>query len=216
MSKTVVRKNESLDDALRRFKRSVSKTGTLQEYRKREFYEKPSVKRKKKSEAARKRKNKRRFQFLEEAEVMSLLESLQKDMVAAMKAKDKAKLSTVRMLKAAVTNEQINVGHDLTSDEEVSVLSRELKQRKDSLEEFKAAGRDQAVADLEAEIAVVESYLPEQLSVDEVKAVVEETIKAVGATSKADFGKVMGVLMPKLKGKADGKLVNATVKELLQ
>ena len=216
MSKTVVRKNESLDDALRRFKRSVSKTGTLQEYRKREFYEKPSVKRKKKSEAARKRKNKRRFQFLEEAEVMSLLESLQKDMVAAMKAKDKTKLSTVRMLKAAVTNEQINVGHDLTSDEEVSVLSRELKQRKDSLEEFKAAGRDQAVADLEAEIAVVESYLPEQLSVDEVKAVVEETIKAVGATSKADFGKVMGVLMPKLKGKADGKLVNATVKELLQ
>ena len=139
---------------------------------------------------------------------MSLLESLQKDMVAAMKAKDKTKLSTVRMLKAAVTNEQINVGHDLTSDEEVSVLSRELKQRKDSLEEFKAAGRDQAVADLEAEIAVVESYLPEQLSVDEVKAVVEETIKAVGATSKADFGKVMGVLMPKLKGKADGKLVN--------
>lgn len=147
---------------------------------------------------------------------MSLLESLQKDMVAAMKAKDKTKLSTVRMLKAAVTNEQINVGHDLTSDEEVSVLSRELKQRKDSLEEFKAAGRDQAVADLEAEIAVVESYLPEQLSVDEVKVVVEETIKAVGATSKADFGKVMGVLMPKLKGKADGKLVNATVKELLQ
>lgn len=147
---------------------------------------------------------------------MSLLESLQKDMVAAMKAKDKTKLSTVRMLKAAVTNEQINVGHDLTSDEEVSVLSRELKQRKDSLEEFKAAGRDQAVADLEAEIAVVESYLPEQLSVDEVKAVVEETIKAVGATSKADFGKVMGVLMPKLKGKADGKLVNATVKELVQ
>lgn len=147
---------------------------------------------------------------------MSLLESLQKDMVAAMKAKDKTKLSTVRMLKAAVTNEQINVGHDLTSDEEVSVLSRELKQRKDSLEEFKAAGRDQAVADLEAEIAVVESYLPEQLSVDEVKAVVEETIKAVGATSKADFGKVMSVLMPKLKGKADGKLVNATVKELLQ
>ena len=147
---------------------------------------------------------------------MSLLESLQKDMVAAMKAKDKTKLSTVRMLKAAVTNEQINVGHDLTSDEEVSVLSRELKQRKDSLEEFKAAGRDQAVADLEAEIAVVESYLPEQLGVDEVKAVVEETIKAVGATSKADFGKVMGVLMPKLKGKADGKLVNATVKELLQ
>lgn len=146
---------------------------------------------------------------------MSLLDSLQKDMVAAMKAKDKGRLATVRMLKAAVTNEQINVGHDLTTDEEVSVLSRELKQRKDSLEEFKAAGRDEAVQKLEEEIKVVEGYLPKQLSADEVKAVVEETINQVGATSKADFGKVMGAVMPKLKGKADGKLVNSTVMSLL-
>ncbi|WP_282708951.1 GatB/YqeY domain-containing protein [Ligilactobacillus sp. Marseille-Q7487] len=146
---------------------------------------------------------------------MSLLASLQKDMVAAMKAKDKETLGTIRMLKAAVTNEQINVGHDLTADEEVSVLARELKQRKDSLEEFKAANRSDSVAKLEAEIKVVESYLPKQLSADEVKTVVEETIQEVGATSKADFGKVMGVLMPKLKGKADGKLVNQIVKELL-
>ena len=146
---------------------------------------------------------------------MSLLDSLQKDMVAAMKAKDKGRLATVRMLKAAVTNEQINVGHDLAPDEEVSVLSRELKQRKDSLEEFKAAGRDEAVQKLEEEIKVVEGYLPKQLSADEVKAVVEETINQVGATSKADFGKVMGAVMPKLKGKADGKLVNSTVMSLL-
>lgn len=119
---------------------------------------------------------------------MSLLESLQKDMIVAMKAKDKVKLGTIRMLKAAVVNEQIEVGHDLSSDEEIAVLSRELKQRKDSLEEFKNAGRDEAV---------------------------QKTIDQVGATSKADFGKVMGAVMPKLKGKADGKLVNATVKELL-
>ena len=136
-------------------------------------------------------------------------------MVAAMKAKDKDRLGTVRMLKAAVTNEQINVGHDLTSDEEISVLSRELKQRKDSLEEFKAAGRSEAVQKLEEEIKVVESYLPKQLSADEVKTVVEETIEQVKATSKADFGKVMGAVMPKLKGKADGKLVNSTVMSLL-
>ena len=145
---------------------------------------------------------------------MSLLDSLQKDMVAAMKAKDKNRLKTVRMLKAAVQNEQISVGHDLTPDEEVGVLSRELKQRKDSLES-KAAGRDDSVQELEGEIAVVQGYMPAQLSADDVKAVVEETIKAVGATSKADFGKVMGAVMPKLKGKADGKLINATVKELL-
>ncbi|MYZ65923.1 GatB/YqeY domain-containing protein [Lactobacillus salivarius] len=146
---------------------------------------------------------------------MSLLESLQKDMIAAMKAKDKVKLGTIRMLKAAVVNKQIEVGHDLSSDEEIAVLSRELKQRKDSLEEFKNAGRDEAVQNLKNEIKVVESYLPEQLSEDEVKTIVQETIDQVGATSKADFGKVMGAVMPKLKGKADGKLVNATVKELL-
>lgn len=146
---------------------------------------------------------------------MSLLESLQKDMIAAMKAKDKVELGTIRMLKAAVVNEQIEVGHDLSSDEEIAVLSRELKQRKDSLEEFKNAGRDEAVQNLKNEIKVVESYLPEQLSEDEVKTIVQETIDQVGATSKTDFGKVMGSVMPKLKGKADGKLVNATVKELL-
>ena len=77
------------------------------------------------------------------------------------------------------------------------------------------AGRDEAVQNLKNEIKVVESYLPEQLSEDEVKTIVQETIDQVGATSKADFGKVMGAVMPKLKGKADGKLVNATVKELL-
>lgn len=146
---------------------------------------------------------------------MSLSDSLQKDMIAAMKAKDKEKLGTIRMLKAAVANAKINAGHDLSSEEEISVLSRELKQRKDSLEEFKKAGREDSVKKIEKEIEVVESYLPKQLSEDEVKDIVQETIKEVGATSKADFGKVMGDIMPKLKGKADGKLVNETVKSLL-
>ena len=94
-------------------------------------------------------------------------------------------------------------------------MSRELKQRKDSLEEFKNAGREDSVKQLEKEIEVVQSYLPKQLSEDEVKDIVQETINEVGATSKADFGKVMGAVMPKLKGKADGKLVNETVKSLL-
>lgn len=147
---------------------------------------------------------------------MSLSDSLQKDMIAAMKAKDKATLSTVRMLKAAVANEKISLGHDLSSDEEISVLSRELKQRKDSLKEYEDAGRDEDVAELKNEIKIVQKYLPKQMSADEVKQAVADTIKAVGATSKADFGKVMGAVMPKLKGKADGKLVNSTVKELLK
>ena len=146
---------------------------------------------------------------------MSLIDSLQKDMIAAMKAKDKEKLSTIRMIKAALANEKIKAGHDLTPDEENIVLSRELKQRKDSLEEFEKAGREDSVKKLQAEIAVVKSYLPKQLSEDEVKDIVQETINEVGATSKADFGKVMKAVMPKLKGKVDGKLVNKTVKSLL-
>ncbi|KRL73541.1 GatB/YqeY domain-containing protein [Ligilactobacillus saerimneri] len=146
---------------------------------------------------------------------MSLKDSLQKDMIAAMKAKDKATLSTVRMLKAAVANEEINLGHDLSADEEISVLSHELKQRKDSLQEFEEAGRDETVEKLKNEIKIVQKYMPAQLSAEEVKEVVQTTIEEIGATSKADFGKVMGAVMPKLKGKADGKLVNSTVKELL-
>ena len=147
---------------------------------------------------------------------MSLKDSLQKDMIAAMKAKDKATLSTVRMLKAAVANEEINLGHDLSADEEISVLSHELKQRKDSLQEFEEAGRDEAVEKLKNEIKIVQKYMPAQLSAEEVKEVVQTTIEEIGATSKADFGKVMGAVMPKLKGKADGKVVNETVKKVLQ
>ena len=147
---------------------------------------------------------------------MSLLDTLQKDMISAMKARDKEKLSTVRMLKAAATNKRIDLGHDLTPDDEVSVLSHELKQRKDSLEEFKAADRPDTVAQLENEIKIVKTYLPAQLSVAEIKQIVVDTINKVHAQSPSDFGKVMGAVMSKVKGQADGKLVNTTVKECLQ
>lgn len=147
---------------------------------------------------------------------MSLLDQLTKDMVAAMKAKDKETLSVVRMLKAAVTNEQISLGHDLTPDDENAVLSREYKQRKESLAEFESAGRDDLVEKTQHELAVVEKYMPEQLSADEISQIVQAAIEQTGAESMCDMGKVMGVVMPQVKGKADGKLVNETVKQALQ
>ncbi len=147
---------------------------------------------------------------------MSLLDTLKSDMIKAMKARDKDTLSVVRMLKAAVQNEQIEVGHDLTPDEEISVLNREYKQRKESLAEFKKAGRDNLIQKTQAEMKVVEKYLPKQLSDDEVKAKVAEIIKQQNASSMKDFGKVMGAAMKALKGQADGQLVNKTVKSLLQ
>lgn len=146
---------------------------------------------------------------------MALINELQAQMKTAMKAKDKETLSVVRMLKAAVLNKQISLGHDLTEDDEKSVLATELKQRKDSLAEFKAAGRDDLVAQLEGEIKVVESYLPAQLDEAAVASLVNSVIQETGATGKADFGKVMKTLMPKVKGQADGALVNRIVKAKL-
>lgn len=146
---------------------------------------------------------------------MSVLAQLTEDMKTAMKAKDKETLGTVRMLKSALQNEQIKLGHDLDDEEELLIIAREMKQRRDSLAEFKAAGREDLVEQLEGEIKVVANYMPAQMSADEIKQVVAETIAEVGATSKADFGKVMGALMPKVKGKTDGKVVNETVKSLL-
>ncbi|CAM2816375.1 MULTISPECIES: GatB/YqeY domain-containing protein [Dellaglioa] len=146
---------------------------------------------------------------------MSLLETLNNDLKQAMKAKDKQTLSTVRMLKAAVTNEEIKAGHELSTDDETVLLARELKQRKESYAEFKSAGRDDLLESLDMEIKIVENYLPEQLSAEEVTDIVKEVISQVGATSKADFGKVMGAVIPKLKGRADGKVISETVKSLL-
>lgn len=146
---------------------------------------------------------------------MAVLDQLNEQMKTAMKAKDKQTLSTVRMLKSALQNKQIDLGHDLTPEDEKAVLSTELKQRKESLEEFSKAGREDLVTPLEAEIKIVEAYLPAQLDEAAVTKLVDETITEVGATGKSDFGKVMKTLMPKVKGQADGAMVNRIVKAKL-
>ncbi|MBD7964451.1 GatB/YqeY domain-containing protein [Fictibacillus norfolkensis] len=146
---------------------------------------------------------------------MSLLNDLNQDMKQAMKDKNKQKLSVIRMLKASLQNEAIKQGRELNEEEELSVLVREMKQRKDSLQEFEKAGRDDLVAGLQDEIAVLTPYLPKQLTEEELQEIVAQTISEIGAASKADMGKVMGALMPKVKGKADGGLVNRIVQQQL-
>lgn len=147
---------------------------------------------------------------------MSLLTRLNEDMKQAMKAKDKDTLSVIRMVKAALQNEAIHLKKDqLSEDEELTILSREVKQRKDSLQEFASAGREDLVQKLKSELTIVNQYLPKQLSEDELSQVVDDTIREVGATSKAEMGKVMAALMPKVKGKADGSLVNKLVQQQL-
>lgn len=136
-------------------------------------------------------------------------------MKAAMKNKDKESLQVIRMLKASLQNEKINLGRDLTEEEELTIISREMKQRRDSLAEFEKVGRDDLAEKTKSEIAIVENYLPAQLTEEEIRQIVSEAIEQTGASSPKEFGKVMGVVMPQVKGKADGNQVNAVVKELL-
>ncbi len=136
-------------------------------------------------------------------------------MKQAMRNKEKEKLTVIRMIKASLQNESIKQGKDLTEDQELTVLSREVKQRKDSLHEFNKAGREDLVEKIRTELQYVELYMPEQLSEEEVSQIVQQTIQETGASSKADMGKVMSAVMPKLKGKADGSLINKLVQQHL-
>ncbi len=148
---------------------------------------------------------------------MSLKEKLTADMKEAMKAKEEGKqrLSVIRLVRGAVRQQEIDGKKELSDEDVLGVISKEVKQRRDSIEDFKKGGRDDLVAEAEAEIAILMEYLPQQLSEDEVRSLVQEAIAASGATSPKDMGKVMKELMPKVKGRADGKLVNGIVKELL-
>ncbi|WP_294762242.1 GatB/YqeY domain-containing protein [uncultured Lactobacillus sp.] len=146
---------------------------------------------------------------------MSLSEQIMSDMKDAMKARDKVKLNTVRMIKAALMNEKIKAGHDLTADEELTVLSREKKQREESIAEFTKANRDDLVGETKQELAIVENYLPKQMTDEELKQAVSQAISETEAKGKSDFGKVMKALMPKIKGKADGKAASNAVRKQL-
>ncbi|MTH52475.1 GatB/YqeY domain-containing protein [Bacillus mangrovi] len=147
---------------------------------------------------------------------MSLLDRLNQDMKQAMRNKDKDRLTVIRMMKASMQNEAIKLNKsELSEDEELTILSRELKQRKDSLQEFKNADRSDLVDKLEAEIKIVNDYMPEQLAEEELLAIINHAIDETGASSKAEMGKVMAAIMPKVKGKADGSLVNKLVQQQL-
>lgn len=146
---------------------------------------------------------------------MSLLERLNSDIKQAMKNKEKDKLGVIRMIKASIQNEAIKSGKEISEEDELTVLSREVKQRKDSLHEFDKAGRQDLVEKIRTELQYVELYMPKQLSEEEVTEVVKQAISETGASSKAEMGKVMAVIMPKVKGKADGSLVNKLVQQHL-
>lgn len=149
---------------------------------------------------------------------MSIKDLLTEDMKQAMKDKEsgKLRLSVIRMARANIKNIEIDEKRELNDDEVLAVLMKEVKMRQDSLEEFTKAGRDELAEQAKQEIAILRKYLPEQLADDELRALVQEAIDETGAATQKDMGKVMAAVMPKTKGRADGKRINAMVRELLK
>ena len=149
---------------------------------------------------------------------MSIKDLLTEDMKQAMKDKEsgKLRLSVIRMARANIKNIEIDEKRELNDDEVLAVLMKEVKMRQDSLEEFTKAGREELVEQAKQEIAILRKYLPEQLSDEELRALVEEAVAETGAAGPKDMGKVMAALMPKTKGRADGKRINTMVRELLK
>ena len=152
---------------------------------------------------------------------MSLLDQLNADLKSAMLARDNVRKNAIRSAKTAILNAQVEkrgrLGADATLDEDeiLAVIARQAKQRRDSIVEFKKAGREDLVAQEEAELAVLQAYLPSQLSREEIVEVVSAIIADVGATSPRQIGLVMRPAMAQLRGRADGKLVNEVVRQLL-
>lgn len=144
-----------------------------------------------------------------------LVEKLKKDMIEAMKNKDKEKLTVIRMVKDALDKERIDKKAEVNDDLLIDVVNKQVKMRNDSLEEFKKANRADLIKQTEEELEILKDYLPEQLSEEEVITIIEEVINEVNAETIKDMGKVMKEVTPKVKGKADMKHVSEIIKSKL-
>ncbi len=146
---------------------------------------------------------------------MGIKEKIMADLKEAMKSKDMDKVSTLRLLLSEIKNKEIDKRGELTDEEIYAVIQKSVKQRKESIEQYRSGGREDLVEKEQKELEILEKYLPEQLSEDELERIIDEAIKETEATTLKDLGKVMRVVMPKVKGRADGKLVNEMVRKKL-
>ena len=148
---------------------------------------------------------------------MALTDQIQSDLTAAMKARDADTVGTLRMVMAAVKNQRVAAGQsgDVTDDQMLELLTREAKKRTEAAEAYDNAGRPELAEKERSELGIIRRYLPEQLDEETLRTYVDEAIAESGATSPSDLGKVMSAVMPKVKGRADGKVINALVRERL-
>ena len=146
---------------------------------------------------------------------MGLKETLMQDLKDAMKEKDTIRKNTVQMIRSAVLQFEKDNLTELDEEGIVEVIAKELKKRRDVLPEYEKSGRDDLIADIKREIEILLTYLPKQLTKEELEVIVVEAIEATSAASMKEMGKIMGVVMPKVKGRADGKMINEIVKAKL-
>ncbi len=145
----------------------------------------------------------------------SLKEQITSDMKDAMRAKDKDRLGTIRLIQAAIKQREVDERIELDDEQVLVVLDKMVKQRRDSITQYRDAGRDELAAKEEAELEIIQHYLPEALSEAEIDSLIEEAIASSGAESMKDMGKVMGILKPKVQGRADMGAVSARIKARL-
>jgi len=146
---------------------------------------------------------------------MTIFEKINQDMVSYMKNKDTFALGVVRMVKGAIQLEAINKKTELTDDDVISVIAKQIKMRNDSISEFEKAGRDDLILQNKQEIEILNKYMPKQLSQEEVNQIIDEAFSKINPSSSKDMGLIMREVSPKLKGKADMGKVNAIIKERL-
>ncbi len=146
---------------------------------------------------------------------MGLKETLMQDLKDAMKEKDTIRKNTVQMIRSAILQFEKDNLTELDEEGVIEVIAKELKKRRDVLPEYEKSGRDDLIGDIKREIEILLAYLPKQLTKEELEVIVAEAIETTGAASMKDMGKIMGVVMPKVKGRADGKMINEIVKAKL-
>lgn len=142
-------------------------------------------------------------------------ERILNDLKEAMKSQNKERLSVIRMVKGAIQMEELNLKHELADDEVIGIIAKQIKTRKESIIEFEKASREDLILKTKTEIAILETYMPEQLNEEEIVKEIEQAFEEIKPTSPSDMGKLMGYLTPKLKGKADMGLVSKMIRERL-
>ena len=146
---------------------------------------------------------------------MALREQIEQDLKSSLKAGDRVRLSSLRLLWSAIKNEEIEKKENLTDEEIVTIVQRQVKQRREAAEAYRQAARDDLAQNEEVELKILSSFLPQQLSEEEIRKIAEETLNSMPETERINFGKVMGQVMGRVKGKTDGNTVSKVVKELL-